>query len=200
MRVKFKWEKWLDPLRPSDFHDPEEDDSEFHPSFKALPTPFGVLNITNHSLASTKFDFWMLHTNFRITNEIEEIMADVDGVESINVMTPYRVRFGFPISGLFNSEKIKTQVQEAVVNLFKRERGEAFEHFDTTTARKIREVVDYLHKKNRIWMVYVLPNGHMEVVTNDSSKNGHKFTQELDFFNQMQNLIGGQLIYSDQET
>jgi hypothetical protein len=202
MKYKFKWEKWEDPLKAENFEEDLDPDSEFQngrdPSFKALPTPFGLLTITNHILASTRFDFWMLHTNFPITHELEYRIKQVPGVETINVLTRYRCRFGFPVSGLFDVRDIKHNIENTILKTFEREQARQLSSFDATTTKKACEVMGHLDKYNKHWALYVLPNGHMEVLKQNSTKDT-KFNDRLDTFKTLQLMVGGTLLTSNEE-
>jgi hypothetical protein len=203
MKYKFKWEKWIDPLAQKNFKQPEpepENDDDENPqfgSFKAFPTPFGMLTITDHILASSRFDFWLLHTNFPITNEIAHIMKQVPGVETMNILTRYRVRFGFPKSGLFNSTGVKQQVQCAVLSVVRQHQDELLSNFDPVTFRKAQEVRDNLDQNNEHWALYVLPNGNMEVLKQKVMRDS-RFDKQLEEFRRLQQLIGGTLLTSDE--
>jgi len=206
MKKKFLWEKWVDPLQPKSFEEPDDqfDDEEFGSpefspgtSFKALPTPFGMFTVTNHSLASNKFDFWMLHTNFRITYAIATIMKNIDGVETINVLTRYRIRFGFPVSGLFSVSDVREEIESTTVNYFRRHQNSALNIFDSDTSQKAQEIRNYLDNRNEHWALYVLPNGNMEIIKENKTKVTDKFHQRVKFLNEVQELVGGAVMTSE---
>lgn len=212
MKFKFVWEEWVDPLSPQDFNnnqdiddDDDDDDDEGYGnvgqhshSFKAFPTPFGMLSISNHVLASSKFDFWLLHTNFPITNEIAYMMKKVPGVETMNVLTRYRVRFGFPKSGLFNSNEVKEKIEKAALGVVRQKQDKALSVFDQKTSNQAREVRDYLDEHNEHWALYVLPNGHMEIIKQKVMRDG-KFNDKLDTLKFVRQLVGGTLLTSDED-
>jgi len=136
------WEKWIDAYTPEetevvllDEESLEEDqgisfEEELGVEFKKFKniqtifTPFGVLPLTEQSLASSYFKFWVGHTNFKITPKFHRIMSSVDGVESIDVFTPYRFRIG--IAKLFKDRTVMSQVRENLVNYIK-EREDDFD-------------------------------------------------------------------------
>ena len=129
------WEKWIDAYSPEetevillDEESSEEDhgvsfEEELGVEFKKFKniqtifTPFGVLPLTEQSLASSYFKFWVGHTNFKITPKFYRIMSNVDGIESIDVFTPYRFRIG--IAKLFTDRTVMSQVRENLVNYIK---------------------------------------------------------------------------------
>ena len=126
------WEKWIDAYTPEetevvllDEESLEEDqgisfEEELGVEFKKFKniqtifTPFGVLPLTEQSLASSYFKFWVGHTNFKITPQFHRIMSNVEGVESIDVFTPYRFRIG--IAKLFKDRTVMSQVRKNMVD------------------------------------------------------------------------------------
>ena len=130
------WEKWTDVYNPeieeieasSQFSEEKEPEDlsfeeEFESDFKKIKniptifTPFGVLPLTEQSLASTYFKFWVGHTNFRITPAFYRIISDVSGVESIDVFSPYRFRIG--IARLFKDRIVMSQIRKNTVGYIK---------------------------------------------------------------------------------
>lgn len=134
------WEKWIDAYTPEetevvllDEESLEEDHSisfeeELGVEFKKFKniqtifTPFGVLPLTEQSLASSYFKFWVGHTNFKITPKFHRIMSSVDGVESIDVFTPYRFRIG--IAKLFKDRTVMSQIRKNLVDYIEDNQGD----------------------------------------------------------------------------
>jgi len=133
------WEKWIDPFETE--HDPEinepnneDEDStyeEYDPmsgmgidamlnkhitkhTVPVLMTPAGMLPVNDNIRPSNTFNFWIGHTNFRLTQNVIDIIEKVDGVEILDICTPYRLRLG--IGRMFEGNKVKydilTQVDE----------------------------------------------------------------------------------------
>jgi len=130
------WEKWVDAYSREmetdainiveEFSEEdhgvsfEEELGEEFKKFKNIQTiftPFGILPLTEHSLASTYFKFWVGHTNFKITPAFYRIISNVDGVESIDVFTPYRFRIG--IATLFKDRTVMTQIRQKTIDYIK---------------------------------------------------------------------------------
>lgn len=77
-----------------------------------ITTPMGVVPITEHTRAGSLFNFWTAHTNFRITKEILEILDNTDGVETLDIHTPYRWRIA--IGKAFSAPEVKKGIQDAL--------------------------------------------------------------------------------------
>jgi hypothetical protein len=125
------WEKWVDAYE-SDIEEEleeriaEKDEmglffegvSEEEPqnikSIQTIFTPFGVLPLTEHSLASTYFKFWVGHTNFKITTAFHSLISKVEGVESLDIFTPYRFRIA--VGKLFRDRDVMSNIKDVMVS------------------------------------------------------------------------------------
>lgn len=196
MKKLLSWEKYYDCLdtsikSPKDVNEDEiyagppieEDDEESigNPDNKVILTPFGLLTIMDGSLAAHHFDFWIMHVNFDITEEIVQKISQIRGVESLEVLSRYRARIGFPVGEtkndkgeqikMFDSTLIKKDIEnillqntliqnieldQDILNSYNEEVLEEFENL-----KPIFSQVDY-------WAVLILPNGNLEYVATDS--------------------------------
>ena len=73
-----------------------------------MATPMGIIPITEHTAAGQVFNFWTAHTNFRMTQNILNIVDQTDGIESVDLFTPYRWRIA--IGKVFDSSTVKNNV------------------------------------------------------------------------------------------
>lgn len=87
--------------------------SMFEKPIKTIITPFGVLPLTDTSLASSHFKFWVGHTNFKITNSLVDVIEKCDGVESLDTLTPYRFRIA--IGKLFRDRDVMHRIKEELI-------------------------------------------------------------------------------------
>jgi len=125
------WEKWIDAYEVDidiDLEDKEVEKDEFGLFFEGVPeeenqniksiqtifTPFGVLPLTEHSLASTYFKFWVGHSNFKITVSTNALISKVEGVESLDIFTPYRFRIA--VGKLFRDRDVMSKVKDVMVS------------------------------------------------------------------------------------
>ena len=92
---------------------------------RIVSTAHGFVSLTEHSFASKHFDFWTLHYNKDITEEILEAVSRCDGVETVTPLTRYRMRLGFNRtlikSGSFEINSIRKNVEKTIVGLDSRE-------------------------------------------------------------------------------
>jgi len=98
----------LDDLdEPDDFEDYNEDDEDEMSMF-----PRNMLSLNN------VFNLWNLHTNFKITEDIFNIVKDFDGVEISKALTPYRMKVGFGFC--FDDVKIRKRLDNAIISHLER--------------------------------------------------------------------------------
>lgn len=121
------WQKWEDPLQEELDSDAIEDDEEWEDDggpfpfikaekpVKALMTPYGVLPLTNHVLASTRFKLWEGHTNFKLGQRHLQAIESCNGVEAVNIDTPYR--FKIAVGKLFRDRDVMNCVRTVLVSL-----------------------------------------------------------------------------------
>ena len=134
------WEKWVDAYEDDmDIIDQEErvdegddfgitfeisEEEALHKSIKNIQTiftPFGALPLTEHSLASNYFKFWVGHTNFKITGPFHSIISGIEGVETLDVFTPYRFRIS--VGKLFRDREVMSKIKDSMVAYIKQEKS-----------------------------------------------------------------------------
>ena len=91
----------------------EEDMTGFK-SIKTIMTPFGMMPLTEQSLASNYFKFWTGHTNFKLLKSHINTISMVDGVETVDVLTPYRFRIA--VAKLFIDRNVMVSVRNALLS------------------------------------------------------------------------------------
>ncbi len=138
------WEKWIDAYDQSleedemldiddldDELDPEDLEAlgldglgQMQPMIRSIMTPFGILPLTEQSLASRHFKFWVGHTNFMLgdgnktgTEEFEKLIGSVLGVETVDVLTSYRFRIA--IGKMFQDREVMDNVKKRLVAFVK---------------------------------------------------------------------------------
>ena len=137
------WEKWIDAYDQSledemldiddldDELDPEDLEDlgldglgQMQPMIRSIMTPFGILPLTEQSLASRHFKFWVGHTNFMLgdgnktgTEEFEKLIGSVLGVETVDVLTSYRFRIA--IGKMFKDRDVMDNIKKRLVAFVK---------------------------------------------------------------------------------
>lgn len=161
---------------------------------KVVNTKMGLLTIVESTVANYHFEFWILHSNKQFTEEDALIIADAEGVDAVLPLSRYRIKIGFPKSGLFDMREVRKGVEDALLAkdeiLANREDG----MFTEDMQESIETKINGLKKKGGKWLLYVLPNGAMEVFESESINN--TFRNKLKMFEESQNVVGGRVFKS----
>ena len=139
------WEKWIDAyeqeIEVEDELDIDEEDdlddgsmedlnkifgnNSYMPIIKSIMTPYGILPLTEQSLASKHFKFWVGHTNFMLgdgkhtsVKEFEKLIGSVLGVESVDILTSYRFRIA--IGKMFKDRDVMDNVKRILIGFVNR--------------------------------------------------------------------------------
>ncbi len=213
MKRKFIWEKWHNPIEEElnsykSFLSPEEADEDIeefdeedmisHTVINKIPLNI-IVALQEQNRVLESFDFWILHTNFDVTEDVKEAIEKSPGVESLDILTRYRVRIGFTISGAFNNSEVRQDIQRRLLKPVISEEQEPessamYRAFDEETYETIESKKNELNKNEKHWIMYVLPNGNMSIYS--SKTTDIEFIEQLTFLNQMQLLVGGEIYVS----
>jgi hypothetical protein len=133
------WMKWRDPVAPlikSKIVEPyEPDEDEFDPAYvdaretfgyddrpnpyeeelqggykgPVVVGPIGLVPLNETNLPSSLFNFWMGYTTFEVTDDLEDAIELVDGVETLDVFTRYRFRMA--VGRAHDDKKVRRAVE-----------------------------------------------------------------------------------------
>ena len=144
---KIVWEKWADPYgeniddiewpgwdaeKDKDLKTPEGMD-EYNPELieeleqekrdlfkkpmRLVMTPFGVIPLTEYTTPSKIFNLWVGHTNFSITENVKKIIEEIDGVETLDIFTRYRMKVG--IGKVFKPAQVTNNIDKKLKEYMK---------------------------------------------------------------------------------
>lgn len=178
-----KWVKWVDPFAEEDEEDKElqskEEDLLYKDSYQKaekeqrrvrytapiLVGPMGVIPITENNTPSKIYNFWMLHTNFNISEPVVKILKECSGVETLDVFTRYRARIG--IGQVFNDEKIRKRIANA---LCKEEIKEEAKKVVEPKLGSLDILKKQMAKKYKFWAIIVQQNNEIKLVGGDTQE------------------------------
>lgn len=202
MRRTIRWENWKYPLGGGPEYVPEDDaDPQFEaegnlqtvtPARPVVPTPDGFMPVFVYKQNEffNNFRFWMMHTDFPITEEMKEELDYFPGIEMFDVVTKYRARVG--IGKCFDPEQVKLGIEEFLgVRRPKKITNQIT--IDPETGQKVEILKRMAGENYPYWMIYIVPNGELSLVHTDS---GPDYENYLDLMKQTQELAGGMLIVS----
>lgn len=204
-RRKIIWEYWQNPygaegpefVDEEDADVPDPSDEQKQVSSKnvevrpVIPTSMGLIPVTSFRTFTEVFEFWIGHTNFYITSQVEEAIEFSPGVEIFELFSPYRFRIC--IGKAFNGNEVKHAIQKEL-NALPPARGEINPNLiklDEETQDKVSLLQYDLRDRFPYWAIYVMPNGEIDA-SGSNTEEGHEmhirlYTTALD--------IAGGVIY-----
>lgn len=209
MKNIIKWEWWEHPLgggveftdeavrpKPDDdvdlFDEDEYDRPNLHLVRPVVPTPAGMMPVNVYGSLTKAFNFWMAHTNFDLTPEVRDAVKLIPGVESVDILTRYRMRIGFAM--VFDAKEVKYAIQEACGANQHKELPSKIS-MDEDTKQKITLLQKQASHQYKYWLIYLLPNGE---ITFSHSEEDNAYKQQLDVYREAQKLAGG-LIFTHED-
>ena len=130
------------------------------------------------------FKFWYGHTNFNLSEARLKMIETTDGVESLEVFSPYRFRISIGLA--FDSSEVRKAIQDKFQVTHKEE-----QFVNPEILSKINELKDKITKNN--WVIYVSPNGEISYFESDEEK---EVFESSDFYETAQKKVGGLLFNS----
>lgn len=170
---KIIWKKWHDPILEAieQYEGEDIEDDSFGQSFETATIPFkkrsevgpcligpmGVIPLNEHNTPSKDYNFQMMHTNFRITVGDKLTLKGVDGVEALDIFTPYRCRIA--IGQVFDEDEVMADIDKALgveVAITK--------NFNTTLKGMLNRTFPF-------WAVQVDRKGKLSIYNGESPKD-----------------------------
>lgn len=143
----------------------------------------------DYDYVSENFNIWTLHANFDLIPFSDEI-ANIDGVETIAVVSRYRIKVAF--GTLFDSAQVKLDVEEFLLGPNTRNLQLDPISKDQVAAF-IKECSEYPY-----WILLVVPNGRIKTFTDNEFSVEYK--RNLELFKEAKDQVGGHLLYSEEDS
>lgn len=176
----------------TEYEQSEEEEYTFNPleDFpikKVMNTPFGLCVADDAMNPYKQFKFWIGHTNFKITPPIAQKIENVDGVEVLRILTPYR--FIFAPAALFNSPDVKVAISKAIVG------NDGLT--DKVISDKVKSLEQQLSQFEK-WLIYVFPNGKIaSAYLKPDGSNKEEYERHLMILKESVKLSNGILITNE---
>lgn len=167
-----KWLRWKDPLISATGEDGDE------PQLIRY-TPFGHTTVKANSESKMSFKMYIGHTNFDLTREVLEVIKDVDGVEILEIFSPYQFRVS--IGRNFLTRKVLREITRSVCD------EEDYNFTPKARISILHEKID-LENSGLWWAIYCFPNGVMDKF---SSADKSEVTHRINNYYQVEESIGG---------
>lgn len=132
-----------------------------------VSSPAGPLTVNNNVF---QYEFWLIHTNFPIKKSMKRKIDSMIGIESLNIISPYRLIIS--IAKLHTLKIVKEQIEKVLTG-------------------KLTEI-DILQQELAQfddWIIYVSPNKEMVYATDIDDD----FNEKIKLFEESQEVVGGQI-------
>lgn len=99
-KILIEWTKWESPLTRYSEDEPYEEDKSMAYSKLFM------------KILEKEFNLWTVHTNFYIDPNVARGIEFTEGVETLDIISPYRARVG--IGRLFDEEDVQVRVRRSI--------------------------------------------------------------------------------------
>tara|TARA_Y100000593_G_scaffold50774_1_gene95465 strand:- start:2147 stop:2776 length:630 start_codon:yes stop_codon:yes gene_type:complete len=152
---------------------------------KVLYTPYGLFAAESMLKPSNRWDCWFCYTSFDITNSMVKNIEEVDGVESIKVLSRYTMFIG--IGKLFNSTLVKLNIEDTIAG-----RDDIILEVEETI-----EMVKSQVSEKPYWAIFISPTAEIEYIMSDTLND--EYLHDLNKFENLRDKIGGTILRSTNE-
>jgi|TARA_R100000152_G_C6780483_1_gene213315 hypothetical protein len=152
-----------------------------------LHTPFGMFPMESMFKPSDMWDCRIGVTNFSITNDIKDILAnDIEGIEALKVMGRYTFCIGIPVT--FDFKDVRVDIENKICTYTETE-------VMTEETQATVELVKEQLKHNKYWSILVASTGKVDYIVSD--KLDHKYLEGLNKLVELKQSIGGIILRGD---
>lgn len=152
---------------------------------KVLYTPYGLFAAESMLKPSNRWDCWFCYTSFDITNAMVKNIEEIEGVESIKVLSRYTMFIG--IGKLFNSTLVKLDIEDTIAG-----RNDIVLEVEETI-----EMVKSQVSEKPYWAIFISPTAEIEYIMSDTLSD--KYLDDLNKFENLRDKIGGTILRSKNE-
>ncbi len=152
---------------------------------KTRTTPIGEYAEDSLLKPSDRWDCWICHTNFDITNEIVEIIEEVSGVEVLKIMGRYSFFIG--VAKMFDIKEVRHEIESSLCTYTEEE---VFNEEINKTVNLVKEQL----QTTEYWSILVSPHGDVEYIS--SEKMDKAYLDGLVELTHLKSKIGGIILRS----
>lgn len=151
-------------------------------------TPYGAIPVPNVHL-DDNWNLWTGHTNVKITVEIANKIEHTDGVEVLQVFSPYRFMISVAQHPDFSPAMVMAEVAR---NAFGVDVPLGVETKHKIEQRIFKHKEKIIKTGNPFWFIFGFPNG--KVISKNSEEESPKYLKALSIVNDLKDKINGILI------
>lgn len=153
---------------------------------KIRPTPLGEYPEDSPLKPSDRWDCWICHTNFDITNDMVEIIEDISGIEVLKIMGRYSFFIG--VAKMFDIKEVRHDIESSLCTYTEEE------IFSDEEINKTVNLVKEQLQSTEYWSILVSPHGDVEYIS--SSKMDKAYLDGLVELTYLKSKIGGIILRS----
>ena len=149
---------------------------------RVIHTPLGVYPEDSLLKPSDRWDCWIGHTNFDITNNIAlKLDSDIDGIEALKILGRYSFFIG--IGRLFDIAQVRKDIETLLC---------VYTEQEVLNDSEMRTTVDLVKEQlesKTYWSLFVSAEGEVEYIVSD--KMDKSYLDGLNNLLEMKSLLGG---------
>ena len=204
-RKTIAWESWnakleglqqelIDENEPTYLENEHIQSSELIPTEmfitppRVIHTPLGVYPEDSLLKPSDRWDCWMGHTNFDITNNMaSKLDLEIDGVEALKILGRYSFFIG--IGKLFDIAQVRKDI-ETLLCIYTEQ-----EVLNDSEMRVTVDLVKEQLESKKYWSLFVSAEGEVEYIVSDEMDK--RYLDGLNNLLEMKSLVGGIILRGD---
>lgn len=148
---------------------------------KVVYTPLGPYPEESHMKPSDRWDCWIGHANFDITNQIADTIEKTAGVEALRIMGRYSFFIG--VGRMFDIKDVRAGIEKELC---------AYSEMEVLADEQTKATVDLVKeqlKTNKHWSMLVSPTGEVEYIVSDQMDR--TYLEDLGKLMKRKQTIGG---------
>ena len=149
---------------------------------RVVNTPLGVYPEESLLKPSDRWDCWIGHTNFDITNNVAaKLDSEIDGVEALKILGRYSFFIG--VAKLFNIAQVRKDIETLLC---------VYTEQEVLNDSEMRVTVDLVKEQlesKKYWSLFVSAEGEFEYIVSDEMDK--RYLDGLNNLLEMKSLVGG---------
>ena len=149
---------------------------------RVIHTPLGVYPEDSLLKPSDRWDCWIGHTNFDITNSVvAKLDSEIDGVEALKILGRYSFFVG--VGRLFDIAQVRKDIETLLCGYTEQE---------VLNDSEMRVTVDLVKEQlesKKYWSLFVSVEGEVEYIVSDEMDK--RYLDGLNNLLEMKSLLGG---------
>jgi hypothetical protein len=158
-------------------------------SSRTVITPFGVYYADSMLKPSDRWDCWIGYTNFSITEDILNILDNIEGVESLKILGRYTFCIG--VAKLFNIADVRQDIE---TQLCEYTNEEILSIIDPDTKSVVYKIKQQIEDK-KFWSIFIHENGNVDYTMSDDFDDEYK--ENVRKFERVKSQNGGFILRSE---